>query len=124
MASGKDAGFEFSNETDDNEAARDRVKRHFWPTLKKAIRQVPFSQDIVAAYFCALDSETPLRVRGVLLSALIYFIMPADMIPDFFAVVGFGDDMAVLTTAFATVKPHIAPRHYAMAEKALSDRKL
>jgi uncharacterized membrane protein YkvA (DUF1232 family) len=33
---------------------------------------------------CAFDSRTPLRVKGTLLAALVYFIMPADIIPDFF----------------------------------------
>jgi uncharacterized membrane protein YkvA (DUF1232 family) len=107
-----------------NEADRNRLKRDFWPTLKKAIRQVPFVHDLVAAYFCALDKDTPLRVRSILVSALVYFILPTDVIPDFFAVIGFSDDIAVLSAAFAAVRTHVTPRHYAQAEQALADHNL
>ena len=62
------------------------VRSKFWPTLRKAARYIPFSRDVVAAFYCALDPQTPTRVRGVLLAALGYFVMPVDIIPDFFAV--------------------------------------
>jgi uncharacterized membrane protein YkvA (DUF1232 family) len=42
---------------------------------------VPFVEDIVAAYNCALDTATPMRVRGMLLAALAYFILPFDLTP-------------------------------------------
>ena len=37
----------------------EQVRRKFWTTLKKAVRYIPFSDDLVAAYFCALDPTTP-----------------------------------------------------------------
>ena len=39
------------------------------------------------------------RVRGILLAALAYFVLPFDAIPDLLAVVGFSDDIAVLAAA-------------------------
>ena len=48
-------------------------------------------------------------MRGVLLGALAYFVMPIDIIPDVFAMVGFSDDIAVLTAAFAMVSGQIRP---------------
>ena len=108
---------------DKDEQARleSRVKRRFWPVLKRAMRQVPFSRDLVASYYCALDPRTPTKVRGILLAALAYFVLPLDGIPDFFAVVGFSDDIAVLTAAFAAIRGHIREDHYASADKALED---
>ncbi|KQV73165.1 YkvA family protein [Rhizobium sp. Root1220] len=97
------------------------VRKKFWPTFKKAVRQIPFSRDVVAAYYCALDPLTPTKVRGVLLAALAYFVMPIDMIPDVFAVIGFSDDIAVFTAAFAMVSRHIRPKHYEAADRALAD---
>jgi uncharacterized membrane protein YkvA (DUF1232 family) len=84
-------------------ADEESVRAGFWKTFGKAARQLPFAEDLVAAYFCALDPETPGKAKAVLLGALAYFIMPMDTIPDFLAVVGFSDDIAVLTLAIATV---------------------
>jgi uncharacterized membrane protein YkvA (DUF1232 family) len=80
---------------------------------------VPFVEDLVAAYYCALDPTTPMRVRGMLLAALAYFILPFDFIPDMIPGLGFTDDAAVLTAVFALVSSHITPIHRAAAAKAL-----
>lgn len=97
------------------------VRARFWSTARRAARQVPFMQDVVAGYYAALDRRTPLKARGVLLAALAYFVMPVDMIPDFVAGLGFTDDVAVLTTAIAAIRGHITPAHRQMAREALED---
>lgn len=97
------------------------VRRKFWPTLRKAARHLPFSRDVVAAFYCALDPQTPTRVRGILLAALGYFVMPFDIIPDFFAVIGFTDDIAVLTLALSMIRGHIRQEHYDAADRALEN---
>jgi uncharacterized membrane protein YkvA (DUF1232 family) len=78
---------------------------NFWSKLKRFAGQVPFVEDIVAGYYCALDPATPLRVRvrGMLLAAIAYFILPFDFIPDFIAGLGFADDAALLTAVLALV---------------------
>lgn len=98
------------------------VRRRFWRTAKAAGRQVPFLDEVVAAYFCALDEKTPTRVRATLLAALAYFVMPLDTIPDFLLGIGFTDDIAVLTAAFAAISQHIKPAHRLAAKRALEDR--
>jgi uncharacterized membrane protein YkvA (DUF1232 family) len=40
------------------------VTRDFWTALKKFAGRLPFVEDLVAAYYCALDPATPMRVRG------------------------------------------------------------
>src|SRR5690242_17213650 len=50
------------------------VTRDFWTALKQFAGRLPFVEDLVAAYYCALDPATPMRVRGILLAALAYFI--------------------------------------------------
>lgn len=99
----------------------ERVKAEFWRTLKRAARRIPFIEDLVAAYYCALDPKTPTRVRGVLLAALLYFVVPTDIIPDFVAVIGFTDDVAVMAAAIAAIRGHITEAHYAAAREALAD---
>jgi len=101
--------------------ARNRrtVERGFWKKLLAVAGHIPFAEDLAAAYFCATDPLTPTRVRGVLLAALAYFVIPVDVIPDFIAGFGFTDDAAVLATAIGLVSRHIKPRHRQRARAAL-----
>jgi uncharacterized membrane protein YkvA (DUF1232 family) len=101
-------------------AERERkVRRDFWSKLKRFAGMVPFVEDLVATYYCALDPATPMRVRGMLLAALAYFILPADLIPDMIAGLGFADDAALLTAVIGLVASHITPTHRAAAARAL-----
>ena len=93
----------------------------FWRTVKRAAGRIPFMEDVVAAYYCALDANTPLRAKAVIFGALGYFILPTDAIPDFILALGFTDDIAVLTTAIAAVQAHMRPAHRAAARQALAD---
>jgi uncharacterized membrane protein YkvA (DUF1232 family) len=105
-----------------DDAGREReVRDKFWQTAKKAARHVPFMEDVVAAYYCALDNRTPLRAKGILLAALAYFVLPADTIPDVILGLGFTDDIAVLTAAITAIRAHLTPAHRAAARRALAD---
>lgn len=100
-------------------AREQRVRAGFWDKFTRVAGKIPFADDLVSAYYCALDPETPLRVRGMLLGALAYFILPTDAIPDLIAGFGYTDDAAVLATVVALVAQHIHPRHRVAAAKAL-----
>jgi uncharacterized membrane protein YkvA (DUF1232 family) len=69
-----------------------RVQREFWPKFRRVARRLPFAEELLAAYFCAVDRRTPLHVKAVLMGALAYFVMPTDLIPDFVAGLGYTDD--------------------------------
>lgn len=100
-----------------------KVRRDFWAKLRSFAGRIPFMEDLVAAYYCALDPATPMRVRGMLLAALAYFILPFDIIPDMIVGLGFADDAALLTAVIGLVSSHITPVHRAAAARAL-DREL
>ncbi|MCO6184739.1 YkvA family protein [Rhizobium sp. L1K21] len=109
--------------TEDTQRERaETVKKGFWTTFKKAVRRLPFGEDVVAAYFCAFDPQTPIRTKGILLAALAYFVMPFDAVPDFIALVGFSDDLAVLAAAISAVRSQMRPEHYDLARQALEER--
>lgn len=107
----------FNNAAD---AGEGEVRERFWRTARKAARQVPFMDEVVAAYYCALDRNTPVRAKAILLAALGYFILPADTIPDIVIGLGFTDDVAVLTAAIAAVRAHMTPAHRLAAKEALA----
>lgn len=108
----------------ENARRESEVRAKLWRTAKRAARQIPFMPEVVAGYYTALDRQTPLRARGTLIAALAYFVMPADMIPDFVVGLGFTDDAAVLTAALAAIRGHIKPVHRQMAQEALDEAEL
>jgi uncharacterized membrane protein YkvA (DUF1232 family) len=103
------------------ELAKDResVRRRFWVKLKRVVSRLPFAEDLLAAYYCAFDRETPRHVQATLLGAIAYFILPFDFIPDMMPVLGFTDDAAVLATAIRLVASHITEDHRVAARAAL-----
>jgi uncharacterized membrane protein YkvA (DUF1232 family) len=110
-------GADFSDASFSDRARK--VRSDFWVKLKRFAGKVPFVDDVVAAYYCALDPVTPMRVRGMLFAALAYFILPTDFIPDMLAGLGFADDAALLTAVLALVSSHVTPTHRAAAARAL-----
>lgn len=95
------------------------VDEGFWKKLLKVAGKVPFAEDAAAAYFCAVDPQTPAKVRAILLAALAYFVLPIDAIPDFVAGIGFTDDAAVIALAIAMVSGNIKDGHRKRARAAL-----
>jgi uncharacterized membrane protein YkvA (DUF1232 family) len=106
-------------EADKLKRDRTRVERDFWQKLKATCRKIPFIDDLTAVYYCAIDPTTPLQVKAILFGALAYFVVPFDVIPDFFTLVGFSDDAVVLYAAVRAVLPHLKPEHRVRAKEAL-----
>ena len=98
---------------------RESVRKGFWIKLKRVAAGLPLAEDLLAAYYCAFDKQTPRHVQATLLGALAYFILPFDIIPDMLPVLGFTDDAAVLATAIRLVAAHITPDHRDAARAAL-----
>ena len=98
----------------------DTVRRGFWRKLRRFASQLPFAEDLLAAYYCAFDRDTPMQVKAALLGALAYFVLPFDVIPDMMPVIGFADDAAVLATALRLVASHMRPEHREAAKRALA----
>jgi uncharacterized membrane protein YkvA (DUF1232 family) len=98
---------------------RESVRRRFWIKLKRVVAKLPFAEDLLAAYYCAFDKQTPRHVQAALLGAIAYFILPFDFIPDMLPVLGFTDDAAILATAIRMVAGHITQEHRDAAHAAL-----
>jgi uncharacterized membrane protein YkvA (DUF1232 family) len=95
------------------------VESSFWPRLRRLAGRIPFAEDLAAAYFCVMDPTTPGRVRGVLLAALAWFVLPASIMPEFLVVVGFTDEIAVTAIVARMIRKHLKEHHYVQARLAL-----
>ena len=116
MASDFSAGFEPADRLAED---RESVRKRFWIKLKQVAARLPFTEDVLAAYYCAFDKQTPRHVQVALLGAIAYFILPFDFIPDMMPVIGFTDDAAILATAIRLVANHITEDHREAARAAL-----
>ena len=94
-------------------------EQRFWRKVRRVLVRIPFAEDLLAAYFCAIDRNTPTYVRGILFGAVAYFVLPADMIPDLLGPLGFGDDASVIAAALTAVGSHLRPEHRAQARDRL-----
>ncbi len=114
-------------EWNDDQRSREKLRRDeasvrsgFWKKLQKFAAKLPIAEDLLTAYYCAFDRNTPNHVRAALLGALAYFVLPIDVMPDLLPIVGFSDDAAVLAGAIRLVWVHIQPAHREAAREALT----
>gem|GEM_PF-343881 len=88
-----------------DEAVRSKLDKAY-PAFGKAFENVRvlyalFKDSVKGSY--KLDPANIAVIGG----GLLYFILPVDMIPDFIPVMGYLDDLAVLTTIVASLKGQI-----------------
>lgn len=95
----------------------------FWGKIKKYAKKAGSSvvEMSLQMYFALQDSETPVWAKAIIIGALGYFISPVDVIPDAIPVVGYTDDLGVLTGAVAAVAAHIKPEHKRLAKEKLEN---
>lgn len=105
----------------DTSSNEQTVQNQFWPKLAQNLARLPFASEMVAAWYAAFDPATPLKVKGILLAALAYFVLPIDVIPDFLIGLGFTDDLAVLVSTFSLVRSHITEAHRQKAREKLAE---
>ncbi|MFT5483069.1 MAG: uncharacterized membrane protein YkvA (DUF1232 family) [Halieaceae bacterium] len=95
----------------------------FWDKVKSqalmAGREV--IEKALVLYYCLQDQDTPTWAKTIILSALAYFVLPADAIPDYLVGVGFTDDLGALAAAAMTVASHIKEGHSAAAADRVLD---
>jgi uncharacterized membrane protein YkvA (DUF1232 family) len=115
-ASGYNVGFEPADRL-----ARDpeTLRRRFWRKIKRVTARLPFMEDILAAYYCAFDRQTPRHIQVALLGAIAYFVLPFDFVPDLLPILGFTDDAAILAAAIRMVASNITPAHREAAQAAI-----
>ena len=97
-----------------------RVRRDFWAKARRLAGRLPFAEDLLAAYYCAFDRDTPAHVKALLVAALGYFVLPADSVPDLVPMLGFADDAAVLAAVLRLVATELRPEHRTAARQALA----
>jgi uncharacterized membrane protein YkvA (DUF1232 family) len=96
------------------------LRRKLWRKLKREVATIPFLEDVLTAHYCAFDHQTPVHVKAMLVGAIVYFIAPDDLIPDYLPIIGYADDAAVLGMAIKLMSSHIKPEHREAARRMVA----
>lgn len=93
----------------------------FWHKLKKFANRLGTDalEKLLTLYYCFQDSDTPSKDKAIILSALGYFIMPFDAIPDILPG-GWTDDLGLLALALSRVVRSIKDLHIQKAKEKLN----
>ncbi|HEB28564.1 MAG TPA: DUF1232 domain-containing protein [Porticoccus sp.] len=81
----------------------------FWIKLKHSTKAAGYDlvEKSLWLYYAARNQKTPPWAKAIVYSALAYFILPTDAIPDFIPISGYTDDMVAITTAVTTIANYI-----------------
>lgn len=80
-----------------NQAGRSGALGAFWDSLLRLFR-------LLRAYMKREYTNVPLQSLILIVAAVLYFVLPIDVIPDFLVGFGYLDDAAVIAWVVATVK--------------------
>ena len=75
---------------------------------------------VLILYYLLFDKSIPFKVRTVFMASLGYFILPTDLVADFLPVIGFTDDIALISYVIANAIEHITPEIRQKASVKLS----
>lgn len=94
-------------------------ERSFWDKMADSAKQVGEELAVtgIKSWLAMTDSKTDMHHKAILGSALAYFILPIDMIPDVIVGVGFTDDAAAMALAVNSVGKAITDEHEAQAKE-------
>ena len=81
----------------------------FWKKSKSLIKPIGYRSmySVLLLYFTYKRPETPYWAKHIVLGALGYLITPIDAIPDLAPILGYTDDIGVLSFGLITIACHI-----------------
>jgi uncharacterized membrane protein YkvA (DUF1232 family) len=88
---------------------------------KRLASRLPFVRHVLAMWFAMLDPTVPLRPKARFLFAIAYFVIPFDIVPDFFVGIGYIDDAAVVSATVRALTAFIGDDHYRLADARLAE---
>ena len=76
---------------------KEYIEENLWEKVERVGKKLSFTKDIKALFSYFLDSNIPWYRKSIVVGALVYFIMPIDSIPDIAPLIGYLDDLGVIT---------------------------
>ncbi len=85
------------------------VEENLWEKLERVGKKISFAKDILALVRYMRDPLVSWHRKAIVVAALIYFISPIDTIPDITPLVGYLDDLGVITAVLKFLGHELIP---------------
>lgn len=85
------------------------VEENLWVKLEKVGKKISFARDILALVNYMRDPLISWHRKAIVVAGLIYFISPIDAIPDITPLVGYLDDLGVITALMKYLGHELTP---------------
>ena len=96
----------------DEEQYRSRAKfvnDNFEQKMLKVGEKIRFAQDLLALFKYFRDGRVAWQKKAIVITALLYFILPIDAIPDFVPIAGYLDDFGVILAVTKFMSDELRP---------------
>jgi uncharacterized membrane protein YkvA (DUF1232 family) len=103
---------EFESQYDSQEKVeegQEYVEERLWVKLEKFGKKLSFARDLLALYQYMIDTNVSWHRKAIVVGALVYFIAPIDAIPDIAPLVGYMDDLGVVTAVLKFLGNELIP---------------
>lgn len=108
----EDIGQEYQQEFDTAEKVEEGaeyVEENLWTKVERIGKKISFAKDIKALYNYMTDPSVAWYRKSIVIGALVYFIMPIDSIPDLATLIGYLDDLGVITAVLKYLGSELIP---------------
>jgi len=106
---------EFKNQYDSEvkvDRGKEYVEENLWEKVERIGRKISFAKDIKALFNYMTDPSVAWYRKSIVVGALIYFISPIDAIPDIAPLIGYLDDLGVLTAVLKYMGSELIPYYH------------
>lgn len=108
----EDLDQEYRKEFDSTEKVdegKEYIEENLWSKVERIGKKISFAKDIKALYNYMTDPTVTWYRKSIVVGALIYFIMPIDSIPDIAPLIGYLDDLGVITAVLKYMGSELIP---------------
>lgn len=96
--------------TEENfEYGKEEVEEKLWEKVERTGKKVSFIKDVLALYKYMMDENVQWYRKSIVVGALVYFITPIDLVPDIIPLVGYMDDLGVITAVLKYLGHELIP---------------
>ena len=99
---------DFGGETETAEKIK-YIEENLWEKLERVGKKISFAKDILALVNYMRDPYVSWHRKAIVVAALVYFISPIDTIPDIAPLVGYLDDLGVITALLKFLGNELIP---------------
>ena len=85
------------------------VEENLWEKLERVGKKISFAKDILALVKYMRDPLVSWHRKAIVVAGLVYFITPIDTIPDIVPLIGYLDDLGVITAVLKFLGHELIP---------------